>query len=129
MNPNSPRPGRARAVARHSLLAAVIVLAAGCASKQVVPMKVQSDPLGAFVLMKYKGADKAESDWIYLGSTPLTTQRRFSKDVLDDDHVLVLRMLKEGYAEQIKEWRGSELERFEGESDPLFWNPKLVNTQ
>lgn len=89
-------------------------------------MKVQSDPLGAYVLMKFRSKGDAESDWIFLGSTPLTTQRRFHKDHLEENQVLVLRLLKDGYVEQIKEWRGNELDNIRDDDAQLFWNPKLV---
>jgi len=107
-------------------LAAVLGIASGCASNQTIPMKVQSDPLGAYVLMKYKGEESADSDWIYLGNTPLTTQRRFHKDNLTDSQVLVLRLMKDGYLEQTREWHGRDLRDIEDEHGQLFWNPKLV---
>lgn len=91
-------------------------------------MKVQSDPLGAYVLMKVKGEEHTESDWIYLGNTPVTTQRRFPKSYLKKDHVLVLRLLKDGYLQQSKEWRGNELEDEYKENGRLFWNPKMVDS-
>lgn len=108
------------------LAAAATGFLIGCASSQTIPMKIQSDPLGAYVLMKHKGAENAESDWIFLGNTPLTTQRRFDKDELGSSEVLVLRLLKDGYLEQSKEWQGGELRRIGGDDQPLFWNPKLV---
>lgn len=101
-------------------------LLVGCASNKTIPMKIQSDPLGAYVLMKHKGAEESESDWIFLGNTPLTTQRRFDKDELGSSEVVVLRLLKDGYLEQVKEWQGGELRRISDDDQPLFWNPKLV---
>lgn len=114
-------------IAKVSALAVVLGLQAGCASSRTVPMKVQSDPLGAYVVMKIKGGEKAESDWIYLGNTPVTTQRRFSKTDFESDHVIVLRVMKDGYVEQMKEWRGNEFERTVKKDGQLFWNPKLVD--
>lgn len=110
---------------RFIITAAATGLLVACASSQTIPMKIQSDPLGAYVLMKHKGAEDAESDWIFLGNTPVTTQRRFDKDELGSSEVLVLRLLKDGYLEQVKEWQGKELRRI-GDDQPLFWNPKLV---
>ncbi|MDZ7839241.1 MAG: hypothetical protein U5R46_00240 [Gammaproteobacteria bacterium] len=108
------------------IMASVLGLVAGCASSRTIPMSVQSDPLGAYVVMKYKGDDNAESDWIFLGNTPLTTQRRFHKDHLTSNQILVLRLLKDGYLEQTKEWRGEELDEIRKDDGRLFWNPKLV---
>lgn len=107
-------------------VAAVLGLLSGCASTKTIPVKVQSDPLGAYVLMKHKGDENGESDWIFLGNTPLTTQRRIHKEDLADSQVLVLRLLKEGYLDQTKEWHGSELRRIGKDDGQLFWNPKLV---
>lgn len=107
-------------------LASILALLAGCATNRTIPMSVQSDPLGAYVVMKYKGDDNAESDWIFLGNTPLTTQRRFNKEHLTDNQILVLRLLKDGYLEQTKEWRGKELDEIRRKDGRLFWNPKLV---
>lgn len=118
-------PARA---AKILFFSAALIIHAGCASTQTVPMKVQSDPLGAYVLMKVKGGENVESDWIFLGSTPITTQRRFDKDQLGKNRVLVLRLLKDGYLEQTKEWQGNELRSIRKEDGHLFWNPKLVNT-
>jgi len=98
----------------------------GCASNKTIPMKIQSDPLGAYVLIKHKGREDADSEWIFLGNTPLTTQRHFDKDELDGSEVLVVRLLKDGYLEQVKEWQAAELRRIGGDDQPLFWNPKLV---
>jgi len=107
-------------------LAAALAIASGCASTTTIPMKVQSDPLGAYVMMKHKGTGSTEADWIYLGNTPLTTQRRFHKDDLTHSQVVVLRLMKEGYLEQTKEWHGEELREVEDGYGQLFWNPKLV---
>lgn len=109
------------------VLVAVLGLS-GCASTRTVPMKVQSDPLGAVVLMKLKTTDAGESEWIYLGNTPLTTQRRFKRDDLDETDVLTLRLIKDGYIEQTREWQGEELDELSGDEGPLFWNPKLVTS-
>lgn len=107
-------------------LAAVLGSLAGCASNKTIPMKVQSDPLGAYVLMKKRGNEAGDSDWIFLGNTPLTTQRRFHKDELTESQTVVLRLLKDGYLEQTKEWHGSELREIGNDDGQLFWNPKLV---
>lgn len=110
-------------------LSVVVVLMgvlAGCASSRTIPMKVQSDPLGAYVFMKHKEGGGSESDWVFLGNTPLTTQRQFEKDSLGKSDVFVLRLLKDGYLEQIKEWQGREIRGIGQDDQPLFWNPKLV---
>lgn len=110
------------------ILTVVLSIHAGCASSQTIPMKVQSDPLGAYVLMKVKGDQESGTEWIFLGNTPITTQRRFDKDTLKDNQVLVLRLLKDGYIEQTREWQGRELRAMGKDDGPLFWNPKLVST-
>lgn len=107
-------------------VSALSVLLAGCATNSTIPMKVQSDPLGAYVLMKHRDHGRADSDWIFLGNTPLTTQRRFDSEQLNEDDIVVLRLLKEGYIDQSKEWHGGELRDLRDDHGQLFWNPKLV---
>ena len=72
-NMNFTRPVRVLAIALG------LGLLTGCASSvRTVPLKVQSDPLGAYVMMQVQAdpADDRSYDWVFLGNTPLDTRRR-----------------------------------------------------
>lgn len=105
-----------------------VLMLGACASTKSIPLTVQSDPLGAQVMLKLKGEDNQQTDWIYLGNTPLTTQRKVSTRYLNDDHSFVLQVMKDGYSDQSKEWSGQQLEDASDGENRIFWNPRLVET-
>lgn len=105
----------------------LILLTSACASTKSVPVTVNSDPLGSQVILQVKGIESQQSEWIYLGNTPLTTQRRFSTDHFNDDYIITLRVMKDGFIDQTKEWSGSELE--EASESRLIWNPQMIKNQ
>ncbi len=71
-----------------------LAVLAGCASTgaRVVPMKVQSDPLGAYVLFQVQGDRDGQRnyDWIFLGSTPLDTRKEVLEEDLDNADAFIL---------------------------------------
>ena len=103
-----------------------IVLLSACASTRSVPFTVQSDPLGAQVMLKLKGEENLQTDWIYLGNTPLTTQRKVSTKYMNEDHSFVVQVMKEGYSNQSKEWSGVQIEDASNGDNRIYWNPKLI---
>jgi len=105
-----------------------VLMLGACASTKSIPLTVQSDPLGAQVMLKLKGEDNQQTDWIYLGNTPLTTQRKVSTRYLNADHSFVLQVMKDGYSDQSKEWSGQQLEDASDGENRIFWNPRLVET-
>ncbi len=99
-----------------------ILLSSGCAGNAVMlPMTIQSDPLGAYVLMRQQNVQKTEPEWVYLGNTPLTSQREVSTD-----QNLILRVMKEGYFNQSKEWLPEQFKVELENKKRVFWNPRLV---
>jgi len=105
-----------------SLLLFSVVFASGCASKPVVlPMTVQSDPLGAYVLLRQQNTQTTEPEWVYLGNTPLTSQHG-----INGDENLVLRVMKEGFFDQTREWLPDQFAAELDNKKRVFWNPRLV---
>ena len=103
-----------------------LVAAGGCASNKALPMKIQSDPLGAYVVYQEKTSSSSDNaDWIYLGKTPLNIQRPIDNKI-DKDDSLRLRVMKDGYNDQIRDWSGDDIETEMDELGHLFWNPRLV---
>lgn len=99
---------------------------AGCATSKNIPMMVNSDPLGAQVLLQIKGEEIKNSDWVYLGNTPLNIQRVIQKAHLNDKHTLVIRVMKEGFIDQSKEFSGSNVNDVASDGERLFWNSVLI---
>lgn len=118
---------------KNFLYAAVLTVLAlvmtGCATTRNIPFTVQSDPLGAFVMYQVKSPYKANTtDWIYLGNTPLDIRREISNVNLKRADAFVLRIMKEGYIDQQKEWNGSSLIDETKEKGRIFWNPRLIRS-
>ncbi|MDH3692359.1 MAG: hypothetical protein OEU36_23235 [Gammaproteobacteria bacterium] len=78
--------------------------------------------------MKMRDKQSSSTDWIYLGNTPLTTQREFSKH-RKKSTTMVLKIMKDGYQEQTKEWSVKEVEDLHDDQGQLYWNPRLVKSE
>ncbi len=110
-------------------LALAALLVSGCATTRSIPFTVQSDPLGAFVMYQVKSPHKANTtDWIYLGNTPLDIRREISNVNLKRADAFVLRIMKEGYFDQQKEWKGTSLVDESKDKGRIFWSPRLIKT-
>jgi len=103
------------------------VFAAGCASStKNVPLNIQSDPLGAYVVFQITKDNGTKSDWIFLGNTPLLTTRQYTKEELRNENSIVLRVMKEGFFDQTKVFKGRELRQESKSKGRVFWNPRMV---
>ena len=110
-----------------TLIGLGLLAAGGCSSSNTVPMKVQSDPLGAYVLyQKRQSSSDNNGDWVYLGKTPLNIQQSIDKNSLGSSGTLRLRVMKEGYSDQMRDWSGKDIENDLDSMGHLFWNPRLV---
>ena len=112
-----------------ALAATFVILgfSGGCASNKNLPMKVQSDPLGAYVVyQKHTNSSNDGKDWIYLGKTPLNLQHSIGDRNLKNNESLRLRVMKDGYSDQVRDWSGKDLETDIEQMGHLFWNPRLV---
>lgn len=106
--------------AKAALVAGSCWLLSACANTaQTVPITVQSYPLGAYVLLQEDGS---KGDWIYLGSTPLDISRPLSVSA----RKITIRVIKEGYFDQVKVWEDKKIKSERKEKGRIFWNPKLV---
>lgn len=105
------------------------VFATGCGPKiKTVPLTVQSDPMGAYVLFQVQAdqEDVRSYDWVYVGNTPLKTRRTISKKDLDNADAFIIRIMKEGYHDQQKAYTGDQLVSESKSKGTVFWNPRLV---
>ena len=111
-----------------AIATASLFLAACGSSVRTVPLTVQSEPLGAYVMFQVQ-ADRDEErsyDWIYLGNTPLKVRHSVTKKELDDADAFVIRVMKEGYHEQKKAYTGDQMVTEAKSKGTVFWNPILV---
>lgn len=112
---------------RYALTLGVLVALAGCASSESVPFSIQSDPLGGHVIYQVNTQEKNSSkDWVYLGKTPIDIKREISRRDLKKAEAFRIKVFKNGYHDQIRDWNGEEIEEEIDEKGHLFWNPKLV---
>ena len=115
---------------RATLVLIIIALIASCATPTVrtVPFRIQSDPLGGYVLLQVRSdaADDPDYDWIYLGNTPLDARRAILSQDLNRADSFVIRVMKEGYHDQQKSWTGEQIVKEAQSKGGVYWNPRLV---
>ena len=109
-------------------LLALIVLSAACVGgSTVVPITIQSDPLGGHVTYQLPSSAKGGStDWIYLGKTPIDLKQNVDKKKLRESQAFRVKIFKGGYSDQVRDWSEEEIEVEIKEKGHIFWNPKLV---
>ena len=111
---------------KRSLSAALLALVlAGCASTRDVPLSIHSDPLGAYVLIQVQNEDGTSSDWILLGNSPVQMTREVN---LRNATTVSLKVIKEGYFEQIKAWNVDDFIKEHRKQGRILWVPHLVES-
>jgi hypothetical protein len=95
---------------------------------KTVPLTIQSDPLGAYVLFQVQAdrKDDRSYDWIFLGNTPIKTRRSVLKKDLENADAFIVKVIKDGYLDQQKAWTGQQLVNEAKSKGTVFWNPRLV---
>ena len=82
-----------------TILAVGLFVTACGSNKRDISMNIQSDPLGAYTLMQVKYSGQENSDWVYLGPTPVTMDRTLD---LDKATEVSLKVIRPGFFEQVK---------------------------
>jgi len=107
-----------------TVLALIFVVGCGSSGRQEVPLALYSDPLGAYALIKVDYNDNRDSDWIYLGPTPI----KVSKSVeLDKSRKVTIRVIRENFRDQTKSWTAKEFKKLIRDGDKIFWSPSMVS--
>ncbi|GAA6137989.1 hypothetical protein NBRC116583_17360 [Arenicella sp. 4NH20-0111] len=109
---------------RFIAIASLSMLLVACgSSKKNIALKVHSDPLGAYALMQVKYKGKEDSDWIYLGPTPVVLDKKIS---FDGASSVSLKMIKSGYHEQVRTWAAKDFLKEYRQQKKISWVPALV---
>ena len=119
-------------VSKFLFAVAISLSMAACSSPvRTVPLTIQSDPLGAYVMFQMQAdrEDERNYDWIFLGNTPLKVRRSMTKEQLEDADAFVIRVMKNGYHEQKKSYTGKQLVDEAKSKGTVFWNPRLVPSE
>lgn len=110
------------------LVIMITMLILGGCGKKIHPVKmvVHSDPEGGHVLYK---APPTNGQWVYLGATPVKTVQMVDEKIMTENNKFTLRIVRDGFHGQIKEWDGeSFLESFENQGK-IFWTPHLIRSK
>lgn len=102
----------------------IALLTSACGSnKRDIAMKLHSDPLGAYALMqvKYEGDDNP--DWIFLGPTPIVTNKEIS---FKNASSVSLKVIRPGFYEQVKTWSAKDFMKEYKQNKTIAWIPNMV---
>jgi len=110
---------------KKSLIIMLTALIVGCGSsaRKEVPLSLYSDPLGAYGLLKVDYSDERDSDWIFLGATPI----KISKSIdFKKAKKVSLRIIREGFTDQTKTWSAKEFKKVAKSDTKILWSPALI---
>ena len=106
------------------LLVIVMFSLAACGTnKRDVLMKIHSDPLGAYALMQVKYKGNENSDWVFLGPTPVTLDKSIN---MSDAVEVSLKVIRPGFYEQTKSWKPKEFLKEHSKQNGILWVPNMV---
>jgi len=102
---------------------ACLIIAACGSNKRQVPISVLSDPLGAYAMIQVEYKEQDNSDWIFLGPTPVTLNRTIK---FDGATRVSIKVIKEGFFEQTKSWEAKKFLSEYKDKNKVIWTPSLV---
>lgn len=106
-----------------TIITICLALLACGSNKRQVPISVLSDPLGAYAMIKVEYSKQDNSDWIFLGPTPVTLNRTIK---FDGATRVSIKVIKEGFFEQTKSWEAKKFLREYKNKNKVIWTPSLV---
>lgn len=106
-----------------SLIIACLLITACGSNQKNISMKLHSDPLGAYALMQVKYKGKEDSDWIYLGPTPVIQDKKIS---LDGATTVSLKVIRPGFYEQVKSWKAKDFVKEHRQKKGILWVPNMI---
>lgn len=106
-----------------SLVLMALLVGCGSVGRKDVPLAIYSDPLGAYGLLKVEYSDNRDSDWIFLGPTPI----KISKSIdFEKAKNVTLRVIREDFQEQTKSWSAKDFIKMSKNGNKIFWSPAMV---
>ena len=109
---------------KSTIIIAICIAVVGCGStKKQVPISVLSDPLGAYALIQVEYKKQDNSDWVFLGPTPVTLNRTIK---LEGATRISIRVIKDGFYDQTKSWEAKKFLREYKNNNKVIWSPSLV---
>ena len=106
-----------------ALITACLLISACGSNKKNISMRLHSDPLGAYALMQVKYQGNEESDWIFLGPTPVSIDKRI---VMQGATSISLRVIRPGFYEQTKTWKAKDFLKEQKQQKQIIWTPNMV---
>ena len=106
------------------LVSAASLLLTACGSgKRDFSMNVHSDPLGAYALMKVTYKKDDNTDWVFLGPTPIVIDKSIK---FSGAQSVSLKVIRPGFYEQVKTWKAKDFVREHSRNKEINWVPALV---
>lgn len=113
-----------------AIIVSAVALLSGCSSQKTVHFKINSVPKGSHVLYRVIGDGiPCDGEWVYLGNTPIQGVRQFDENQLEETEKITLKVIHNGYHEQMKEWDGPGLWQEVEEREVIFWTPELIASE
>ena len=106
-----------------TILILIFVVGCGSSGRKEVPLALYSDPLGAYAILKVDYSDNRESDWIFLGPTPVKVSKSID---LKKARKVTIRVIRENFKDQTKSWTAKEFIQLSRDGDKIFWSPAMV---
>lgn len=105
------------------LITLSIILTACGSNKRSFDMKVHSDPLGAYALMQIKYSGDEDSDWLFLGPTPVVIDKTVR---FENAKTVTLKVIRPGFYEQVKSWKAKDFVKEHKKYNGISWVPIMV---
>jgi len=102
-------------------LCALLIACGG--NKRHIPLNIHSDPLGAYTMIQVKYKGETNSDWIYLGATPIILDKSIE---FDNAIEVSLKVIRPGFHERIKTWKKADFLKEYKRNKKIVWVPNMV---
>ena len=101
----------------------MLIMISACANSKKVSINLQSDPLGAYGLMQVKYRGNENSDWIFLGPTPVNINKKI---ITKRATSVSLKVIRPGFYEQVKTWNINDFLKQHKKQKQIAWVPSMV---
>ncbi len=107
------------------IIGLIICLAiSACGSnKKTVSLNLQSDPLGAYASLQVKYKGEEDSDWLFLGPTPITIDKSIR---MEGASSVSLKVIRPGFYQQVKTWNAKDFIKEKRRNKEMVWVPNMV---